>query len=164
MPDVDLDHRLRTLDRIEAPDLWGEIGSRTPRPMGERRQGGRLLAAAVAVVVAGAGIGFAAVAFRGSRTARLSTPAPLELSCRDPKRRPPDPPDGIPQLVASAQGLGEGLGHRVVGHLAVSGERRHRPPEPAPVLPIEELETVLGGHGHQRILHLTHTGQKGAER
>lgn len=60
----DLDERFRSLSRISAPDLWSEIDEREPREVPARGAGRRSAVAAVALVVAIAGVGLAAWAFR----------------------------------------------------------------------------------------------------
>ena len=61
----DLEERFRALGRVGSPDLWGEIEVREPgRTPPEPAAGRRGLAAAVAFVVAAAGLTFAAVVFR----------------------------------------------------------------------------------------------------
>ena len=64
---ADLDDRFRSLSRMATPDLWQDIEGREPRsgipPTPWSR---RALAAAVALVIAVAGIGFVAVTFGGS--------------------------------------------------------------------------------------------------
>jgi len=64
---TDLNERFRTLDRLAPPDLWDDAERRRPgtRLLGSRRH--RLITAAVALVVAAAGIGLAATTFDGSR-------------------------------------------------------------------------------------------------
>jgi dipeptidyl aminopeptidase/acylaminoacyl peptidase len=64
---TDLNERFRTLDRLAPPDLWDDAERRRPgtRLLGSRRH--RLITAAVALVVAAAGIGLAARTFVGSR-------------------------------------------------------------------------------------------------
>lgn len=62
----DLDQRLRGLDRVSAPDLWGRIQKHEPRrpvPDGDQKRASRLLTAIVAIVVAAAGIAVAVKAF-----------------------------------------------------------------------------------------------------
>lgn len=55
---------LRALDRLASPDLWSEIRERQPRSLSEEpRDGGRVIAAAVAVGVATAAIIFVVRAF-----------------------------------------------------------------------------------------------------
>lgn len=62
----DLDDRFRLLSRTRAPDLWSDIEGREPRAARDPVMSRRVLAAAVAFVVAVAGIGFAALTFGGS--------------------------------------------------------------------------------------------------
>ncbi len=64
---ADLDERFRSLSRTGSPDLWPDIETREPRnEVASAPWSHRTLAAAVALVVAVAGIGFAAVTFGGS--------------------------------------------------------------------------------------------------
>src|SRR5437899_1461047 len=53
----------------------------------------------------------------------------LQLAGCDPERDAPDPRQRITEALAAAEGLREGLGYRVTGHLSVAREREHRPPE-----------------------------------
>ena len=67
---ADLDERFRSLSRTGSPDLWSDIETREPRSgMPPTPWLPRALAAAVALVIAIAGIGFAAVTFGGSEQA-----------------------------------------------------------------------------------------------
>jgi Tol biopolymer transport system component len=79
---ADLDERLHSLSRTRSPDLWPDIETREPRfQIPESSRSHRALAAAVALVIAVVGIGFAAVTFTGSDpgaatgTSGVSTPA-----------------------------------------------------------------------------------------
>lgn len=64
---ADLDERFRSLARTGSPDLWHDIETREPRSViSPTPLAHRALAAAVALVIAVAGIGFAAVTFGGS--------------------------------------------------------------------------------------------------
>jgi hypothetical protein len=61
---ADLDERFRSLSRTGSPDLWSDIEARDPRPgIPTTPSPHRALAATVALVIAVAGIGFAAVTF-----------------------------------------------------------------------------------------------------
>jgi Tol biopolymer transport system component len=62
----ELGDRFASLSRTSAPDLWREIEVREPRNAIEPSSARRVLVAAVAFVVAIAGIGIAAVTFGGS--------------------------------------------------------------------------------------------------
>ena len=67
---ADLDERFRSLSRSGSPDLWRDIETREPRSGIPPTPGvHRALAAAVALVIAIAGIGLAAVTFGGSEPA-----------------------------------------------------------------------------------------------
>jgi len=69
---TDLNERFQTLDRMAPPDLWDEAERRRPgiRPSASHRY--RLITAAVALVVAAAGVGLAARTFGGSRPRDMS--------------------------------------------------------------------------------------------
>lgn len=54
---------LKVLDRLDPPDLWPEIRGRTPGDLPSPRRGPRFIAAAVALVVAAAGVAVAVRAF-----------------------------------------------------------------------------------------------------
>jgi Tol biopolymer transport system component len=72
---IDLDRRMRELDRTPVPDLWPDIEARTPRA--ESADGrSRLAAAMAAVVVAVAGIGAAWWALLPDQTVAPSGPSP----------------------------------------------------------------------------------------
>jgi TolB protein len=60
-----LDERFRALKQTRPPDLWPDIEDREPRPPRREIPWGRLGTAALALVVAAAGIAFAARAFFG---------------------------------------------------------------------------------------------------
>jgi hypothetical protein len=62
---ADLGEQFRTLDRLEAPDLWPEAERRSPGSRPGPRQRHPFVAAVLAFTVAAAGIGFAIWAFRG---------------------------------------------------------------------------------------------------
>ena len=64
---TDLEQRFRTLDRLEVPDLRGDILYREPRPPRREIPWARLGAALVASAVAAAGIAVASRAFFGER-------------------------------------------------------------------------------------------------
>ena len=69
----DLGDRFESLSRTRAPDLWPEIEGREPgRPI-EPSSARRVLVAVVALVVAIAGIGFAAITFGGSERPAASS-------------------------------------------------------------------------------------------
>ena len=100
----------------------------------------------------------------GHLARRRRAAPPLELAGRDPEGRPPRPGGGIVDPVASPQQLGEGLGHRLVGHVGRPAVGEHRPPErrvdglvgrPHPVHPRLDL--------HRRILHHPSRARSGAE-
>jgi streptogramin lyase len=80
---TDLDERFRSLSRTRSPDLWSDIEARDPRSgMSPTPWAHRALAAAVALAIAIAGIGFTAVTFGGSEERQepgASGRAPLEL-------------------------------------------------------------------------------------
>jgi Tol biopolymer transport system component len=71
-----LDERLRSLDQLRPPDLWGHIQEREPggEPT-EPSQGRRIAIAAVALLVAAAAIGLSVKAFTGG--ARPAEPYPI---------------------------------------------------------------------------------------
>ncbi len=71
---TDLEEQFRTLDRLDAPDVWPDAERRSPgtRPGPHRRH--RLAAVVLAFTVAAAGIGFAIWAFRGR--SQLPEPRP----------------------------------------------------------------------------------------
>jgi N-acetylneuraminic acid mutarotase len=62
--------QLRVLDGLDPPDLWPEIRDRSPREVPSRGRGPRVVAAAVAFVVAAAGVAFAMQAFRAGEARR----------------------------------------------------------------------------------------------
>ena len=64
MPSVE--GRFRSLSRTPTPDLWHEIEVREPRSAPEEPRGRRVLAGTMALLVAAAGLGFAALTFGGS--------------------------------------------------------------------------------------------------
>jgi hypothetical protein len=72
---TDLREQFRTLDRLDAPDLWPEAERRQPGTARPHRRQSRLLAAAVALVVAAVGIGLAVRAFTGGSAQRNPEPA-----------------------------------------------------------------------------------------
>lgn len=77
MPDLDLDERLRPLERLEPPDLWGDIRERTPHAHPEANSRGRWTAIGVAVAASAVGITLAARAFLGGTpSARPVEPGP----------------------------------------------------------------------------------------
>jgi Tol biopolymer transport system component len=61
---ADLEERFDVLSRVEAPDLWAEIGDRLPGPMPRPPIGPRVVAAAVALLIAAAGFAGAAAVLR----------------------------------------------------------------------------------------------------
>jgi len=63
---TDLKEEFRTLDRLDAPDLWPEAEHRRPGTIRPHRRPSRFVAAAVALVVAAVGIGLVVRAFRGT--------------------------------------------------------------------------------------------------
>ena len=62
---TDLEKEFRTLDRLDPPDLWPEAERRQPGTARPPRRRSRVVAAAVALVVASAGIGLAVRTFIG---------------------------------------------------------------------------------------------------
>jgi Tol biopolymer transport system component len=60
---ADLKERFRSLDRVPAPDLWRDISRRQPADLSLGPSRGRIAVAALAFVVAAAGIGVAVKAF-----------------------------------------------------------------------------------------------------
>ena len=72
---TDLEKEFRTLDRLDAPDLWPEAESRQPGTARPPRRPSRAVAAAVALVVAAVGIGLAVRAFIGGSAQRTPQPA-----------------------------------------------------------------------------------------
>lgn len=69
----DLPTRFGGADRIAAPDLWPEIESREPPRQSDSRPSQRVVAAAVALAIAGGGIFFAVRAFRPGQEPRPQT-------------------------------------------------------------------------------------------
>jgi len=63
---TDLKEHFRTLDRLEAPDLWPEAERRQPGTVRLHRSPSRFVAAAVAFAVAAVGIGLVVRAFGGT--------------------------------------------------------------------------------------------------
>jgi TolB protein len=72
---TDLREEFRTLDQLDAPDLWPEAERRRPGTARPHRRPSRFLAAAVALVVAAVGIGLAVRAFSGGSAGRTPQPA-----------------------------------------------------------------------------------------
>ena len=72
---TDLEGRFRTLDRLDAPDLWPEVERRRPGTVRLRRRPSRFVAAAVALAVAALGIGLLVRAFSGGTAQRSPQPA-----------------------------------------------------------------------------------------
>lgn len=72
---TDLREHFRTLDRLEAPDLWPEAERRQRGTVRPHRRPSPLLAAAVALVVATLGIGLAVRAFTSGSAQRIPKPA-----------------------------------------------------------------------------------------
>jgi TolB protein len=72
---TNLEREFRTLDRLDAPDLWPEAESRQPGTARPPRRPSRVVAAAVALVVAAVGIGLAVRAFIGGSAQRAPQPA-----------------------------------------------------------------------------------------
>jgi hypothetical protein len=72
---ADLGEQFRTLDRLEAPDLWPEAERRSPGSRPGPRQRHPFVAAVLAFTVAAAGIGFAIWAFRGRSEVPRPRPA-----------------------------------------------------------------------------------------
>jgi|GEM_PF-3580391 Tol biopolymer transport system component len=71
---TDLEQHFRTLDRLDAPDLWPEAERRSPGSRSGPRRPHRLATAVLAITVGAAGIGFAIWAFR--ERPQLPTPRP----------------------------------------------------------------------------------------
>jgi hypothetical protein len=93
------DHRelLRAVDREDVPDLWPEIGARTPRDLDDRGSvATRVTAGIVAAAIAVLGIGFVVVAF--DRPAP-PPPVPQGHPLEDPL--PPITLDGDPRVVGT---------------------------------------------------------------
>jgi len=89
----DLGERFESLSRTPAPDLWSEIEIRDPTRMPTEQRGRRLLAASVALLVAAAGIGLAAITFRSDPSAerrRLATVLAPRANGRIAVARGPD--------------------------------------------------------------------------
>ena len=77
----ELGERFESLSRSPAPDLWREIEDREPRNPIEPSPVRRLAVAVVALVVAIAGIGFAAISFGGSdRPGASGAPGPTPVA------------------------------------------------------------------------------------
>jgi Tol biopolymer transport system component len=72
---TDLEREFRTLDRLDPPDLWPEAESRQPGTALPPRRRSRVVAAAVALVVASAGVGLAVRAFIAGSAQRTPQPA-----------------------------------------------------------------------------------------
>src|SRR4029077_5409426 len=66
----------------------------------------------------------------------------LQLPCRDPEGRPPDPSIVIANGSAAAERLGECFGHRVGRYVGVGGEGDERSPELGALLPPYPLDTA----------------------
>jgi Tol biopolymer transport system component len=70
--------RFEALSRTPTPDLWSAIESRQPHTTAELSASRRMLVAVVALAVAVAGVGFAAISLGGSdRPAASGTPGPM---------------------------------------------------------------------------------------
>ncbi len=69
---TDLQDRFSSLSTSRAPDLWSEIQDREPRPLPSEPRWRRGVAATVALVVAAAGIGLAALTFGGTEQQRAT--------------------------------------------------------------------------------------------
>jgi DNA-binding beta-propeller fold protein YncE len=96
----DLDRLVRQADRVRAPDLWPEIEHRhprEPRPSLPRR----VVVGAVALAVAGAGIGLAAAAFLDQWGQRRVAASPLEVH---PRITAEVPVGQFPQEIAVGEG------------------------------------------------------------
>src|SRR5439155_27360363 len=84
----------------------------------------------------------------------LQEPATVrQPSCGDAEGSLPDPGLRPSNSVSSTKSPGEGLGHRVVGHFAVTRVREDRPPQTGALLSIQLLQTSVIPLAHQRILH-----------
>ena len=77
-PMSDLKTRFRTLDRLEMPNIWDEVQRREPRPemVVAPRPIRRLAIAAIALLVAAAGVALAVRALGGNRGPTPATPSP----------------------------------------------------------------------------------------
>jgi hypothetical protein len=73
----ELRDRFESLSRVRGPDLWPEIEGREPGRVVEPSSARRVLVAVVALVVAIAGIGFAAISFGGSERPSASATGPV---------------------------------------------------------------------------------------
>ncbi len=73
----DLKERFRTLDRVPAPDLWTNIERRDPADLSLGPSRGRIGVAAVALVVAAAGIAIAVRAFVREPVGPATEPVPI---------------------------------------------------------------------------------------
>jgi hypothetical protein len=71
----------------------------------------------------------------------------LQLSRRDPKGAPPEPPKRRMDRLASREHLRERLGHRVVGDLPVAAIRHHRAPKAPALGPVQALHLLLSFRG-----------------
>jgi Tol biopolymer transport system component len=75
---TDLKERFQSLDRVPAPDLWRDISRREPADVSLGPQWRRVAVAALAFVIAAAGMGVATWAFVVNRdTRRVDRPAPV---------------------------------------------------------------------------------------
>ena len=74
---ADLDERFRSLSRTRSPDLWSEIEAREPsRSPLQPSLARRAAAAVVALVLAGVGLGIAALSFGSSTELQPLEPVP----------------------------------------------------------------------------------------
>jgi hypothetical protein len=87
--------RLRELDRIAAPDLWPAIRGRLPSHEPTARPWSSLLTIGLALAVAAAGLGVAAVAFLGgpeTQTVAPASPTPTRPALITPSPNTDSPP------------------------------------------------------------------------
>jgi hypothetical protein len=108
-----LDEGFRAVKRTRAPDLWPEIEGREPRPPRREIPWGRLGTAALALLVAGAGIGLASWAFRLDRGNKEAVDSPLTV-----ESSPVPPLRGDPRITAEIPLPGDAL----AGAVAVGGD------------------------------------------
>jgi hypothetical protein len=99
----DLRERFRTLDKLPAPDLRRQIRDRPPGRSLPEPLAGRLVAAVVALAVAGAGVGLAARVFLGGRAEEspATEPPTQESPVTDPPPMPEEPVD--PKVTAEIE-------------------------------------------------------------
>jgi Tol biopolymer transport system component len=76
----DIDHHLKALDRIPAPELWSDIETRQPGALPGPSVPGRMAVAAVALTVAAAALGTAAWALIRNTSSSAGGPSPTPAS------------------------------------------------------------------------------------